>query len=365
MRISFTWPTSRRFGGGVAALFSYADGLARRGHEVHIVHGPRTPDRIDRVEEIDWFDFDPSIDHHVVDDVHDRSLPGTDVCFGALEPGPRGLPVVLIQGFRLIAASLERPAFRARAPKICVADWLRTVGVAWGSPPEQMFHVPPGLDHATFRVPTGRDRPFDVAMLYSTHPTKGGAEGREALELLHARRPDLRVALFGMIRPDTEIPRWATYLTAPDQPTLADEVYGRARVFLQPSRVEGFGLTAVEAMACGAALVTTDNGGSRDYAHPGTTAEVVPVDDPAAMAAAVEHLLDDPRRRRRLAEEGERTARTFTWDRAARDLEATLETYLADPESLRAPPRDAPMHLDAATVLAAHPLPVPLAVPPS
>lgn len=355
MRISVSWPTSRHFGGGVAALFSYADGLARRGHEVHVVHGPRSPDRISHVDEIDWFTFHPSIEHHIVDDLHGPDMPVVDVCFGAAEPGPKGLPAALIQGHGLIAAALERPAFRARCPKICVADWLRVVGTEWGSPPEQMFHVPPGFDHSVFHPPPpGRERPIDVAMLYSIHPTKGGEEGRAALEGLRAHRPDLRVELFGMIRPEGDVPSWATYRTAPDQATLADEVYGRAKVFLQPSRREGFGLTAVEAMACGAALVTTDNGGSRDYAHHDTTAEVVPVGDPAAMADAVERLLDDPDRRSRLAAAGERLARVFTWERAAEDLETILEAYLDDPDRFRAPPRDAPMFVDDEKVLAEH-----------
>lgn len=347
MIVSFAWPTSASFGGGVDALFRYADGLARRGHEVHLVHGPKTPDRISHVDEVGWFTFHPSIQHHVVDDLLDPGLPAGDVCFPSVAAPQLGQPAVLIQGYRMLDASFERPGFRARCPKFCVATWLTEVGVAWGSPPEQMLHVPLGIDHDVFRVddPAG-DRPIDVAMLYSTHPVKGGDDGLAALREVHRRRPGLRVELFGMIRPPGPLPDFVTYRTAPDRAELARAVYNRTKVFVQPSLREGFGLTSVEAMACGAALVTTDNGGSRDFAAHDRTAAVVPRQDPGRLAEAVEQLLADDDRRARLAHAGGEVARTFRWEHAAEVLEGHLLRYLEDPTRLQAPPRDAPTFLD-------------------
>lgn len=346
MIISFSYPSTHRYGGGVDTLFSYADGLARRGHTVHLIHGPAIPDLISSPDDISWHRFEPAITHHVVASLADPSLPAADVIFQPDAPPHLGQPVVLIQGYKLLAAALERPAFRAACPKVCVAGWLTRVGQAWGSPPEQLLHVPPGIDHQHFR-PAGAatERPIDVAMLYTDHPVKGGADGLAALDLVRRRRPDLRVVLFGMLPPG-ELPPWATFRQAPDHETLAAEIYGCAKVFLQPSWREGFGLTAVEAMACGAALVTTDNGGSEDYARPGFTAEVAPPRDPASLAAAIERLLDDDAHRGNVARAGEDLAATFTWDHAAELLEDHLERYLADPAALQRPPSDAPMFLE-------------------
>jgi glycosyltransferase involved in cell wall biosynthesis len=123
-------------------------------------------------------------------------------------------------------------------------------------------------------------------------------------------------------------------------------VYGRAQVFLQPARREGFGLTPVEAMASGCALVTTDHGGSRDYAFEGRTARLVPFDDPVATADAIEALLDDAGQRDALAAAGRTVTEQFDWDRAAEILEGHLERYLADPAALQHEPTDAPMFLD-------------------
>lgn len=339
MIFSIVYPSSAQYTGGVVALYEYANGLARRGHEVHLVHGPAWPGRIDRVEELDWFRFEPSVVHHVVDDLDDPSLPEGDVVHPASAPRRLGLPVSFLQGHGMLPAEMEREAIRARCPKICVAGWLVDVGRSYGVPDEQLWHVPMGLDHDRFRPPEpALERTIDVLVLHNPHPAKGWVDGLAALEAVRARRPELVVRAFAIRPPDEPLPDWIDLEVAPDRDRLARELYGRAEVFLQPSVHEGFGYSAVEAMACGAALVTTDNGGSSDYAVPGETALVVPPRDVAAMASAVEDLLADPERRERLAAAGERYVRRFDWDLAAEALEAHLEAYLADPASGQAEP---------------------------
>ncbi|MGI8873657.1 MAG: glycosyltransferase [Egibacteraceae bacterium] len=107
------------------------------------------------------------------------------------------------------------------------------------------------------------------------------------------------------------------------QETLAEE-FCKAEVFAVGSPVEGFGQPGLEALACGVALVTTDNGGSREYAIDEETALVVPPGDPAAMAAAIRRLRADPGLRDRLRHNGLETAKRFSWDTAAEGLEREL-----------------------------------------
>jgi glycosyltransferase involved in cell wall biosynthesis len=345
--VTFVYPSSPVYTGGVVVLYHYANGLAARGHEVHFVHGPTTPMRIASVAELDWFPFDERIAHHVVDVLDDPSLPDGDVVFSLEAPPRLGQPVILIQGYKMIAAAVERPAYRARCPKLIVASWLRDVGVAWGSPPEQLLYTPMGLDHDVFRVVSAPDeRPVDVALLWNVHPVKGWDDAMAALEVVREGRPDLRVEAFGMVPPTEPLAPWVHLRIDPGRDALATEVLNRAKVFLQPSRREGFGYAAVEAMACGAALVTTDNGGSRDYAIPDRTAVVVGRRDVAAMASAVAGLLDDDDRRARLARAGAEHVRRFTWEEGAAAMEAHLERYLADPAALQKPPGDAPMFME-------------------
>jgi glycosyltransferase involved in cell wall biosynthesis len=84
----------------------------------------------------------------------------------------------------------------------------------------------------------------------------------------------------------------------------------------------------MEAMACGAALVTFDNGGSRDYARDGTTALVAPHRDVPALARCLERLVADGALRERIAGEGrEFVTQSFDWERATTRLEELLGSY--------------------------------------
>jgi glycosyltransferase involved in cell wall biosynthesis len=340
VNVSFVYPSTHHRTGGVVVLYRFANALADRGHHVQFIHGPAWKDRITSVDELAWFPFDRRIEHHVVDSLEDPGLPPADVILSPFGPSRLGEPAVFIQGYQMVPLEIERAAFRSRGPKICVARWLLGVGREFGVPDEQLWHVPMGIDHDVFSVRTPLDqRPYDVALLHNPHPQKGWAVGRMALEELRERRPDLRAAAFGSVAPH-RIPPWVDYHEALDHEGLAERVYNATKVFVQSSYVEGFGLTAVEAMACGAALVTTDNGGAGDYAFHDETALVVPPAEPTAVADAVDALLADDARRIRVAEAGERFVRSFTWERGADELERRLAAYVADPAAHQRPPAD-------------------------
>jgi glycosyltransferase involved in cell wall biosynthesis len=117
-------------------------------------------------------------------------------------------------------------------------------------------------------------------------------------------------------------------LEYPDHAALR-AFYNAQSVFVVPSHFEGWGLPGIEAIACGSALVTTDNGGCGDYAIDGATALVVPPRTPDAIAEAVSRLFEDDALRRHLVSTGGDFVRRFTWDAAVDALEAAWS--LADP----------------------------------
>ena len=85
-----------------------------------------------------------------------------------------------------------------------------------------------------------------------------------------------------------------------------EAIYAALDVMVLPSRHEGFGVAFIEAMAMGVAVVGTRVVGSVDAVRDGITGLLVPPDDPAALAAAILRLLDDPQLRRRLVDEARR-----------------------------------------------------------
>ena len=83
------------------------------------------------------------------------------------------------------------------------------------------------------------------------------------------------------------------------------ENYRTASIFVLASRFEGTPNALVEAMSCGLAIITTRSaGGALDFVIPGETGLVVPTDDPAALADALQLLMDDDQLRARLGEAG-------------------------------------------------------------
>ena len=83
---------------------------------------------------------------------------------------------------------------------------------------------------------------------------------------------------------------------------------------------EGFGIVYLEASACGKPLVATDAGGIRDAVIDGETGLIVPDEDVAGIAEALDRLLSDPALCTRLGEEGKRYAREHDWSMIVDDF---------------------------------------------
>lgn len=337
MVLTFVAPSTRHPSGGVAVVYEFACAMARRGHAVHLLHGGFFQGEVRGLDDIEWFDFDAPLMHHFAPDgMADDAVPDADVHFGlaALRPSLRriGLPVVMIQGYGMLGTELEAKSYRAPCPKVCVATWLADIARGLGVPERELIHVPVGLRTEKYRLRRPiADRPPRIAYCYSAHRQKGASLALEIFDEVRTVVPEVEVTVFGAVAPEHEIPDWMTYRTNPPQSELVDEIYNQSQVVLCTSEVEGFGLSSVEAMACGAALVTTDNGGSGDYAIHGRTALVAPCGDRGALVDHVVTLLRDHRRCAELATAGQHYVQRFQWDRSGELLEEFLVGYVADP----------------------------------
>lgn len=98
-----------------------------------------------------------------------------------------------------------------------------------------------------------------------------------------------------------------------------------ADVVAMPSRQEGLGVAALEAMAAARPVVASRVGGLREAVDPGVTGLLVPPDDPAALATALGTLASDPARRERFGAAGR--ARILARYTGARMADGTLACY--------------------------------------
>ncbi len=94
--------------------------------------------------------------------------------------------------------------------------------------------------------------------------------------------------------------------------TDMEEVLQTADCFAFPSKREGLGVAAVEALLCGVPLIAADNRGTREYAVNGKNAFVCRADHPEEFAAAIEKLRTDPRMRQQMSEACRDSAMEFT-----------------------------------------------------
>jgi N-acetyl-alpha-D-glucosaminyl L-malate synthase BshA len=108
------------------------------------------------------------------------------------------------------------------------------------------------------------------------------------------------------------------------------DIVARADVFLLPSELESFGLSALEAQACAVPVVGSDAGGLPEVVKHAETGFLLPVGDVEGMAARTLEILKDDERRREMGQAGRRRAESlFGADRVVSQYERFYERVLA------------------------------------
>lgn len=101
-------------------------------------------------------------------------------------------------------------------------------------------------------------------------------------------------------------------------------IYSSARVVVQPSIKEGWGLTAIEAQSCGTPVVCADSPGLREVVANNKTGFLYPYGDCDALAHRVVELLDDEAKWQTFSHAAREWVNNFSWDNAAEKIESIL-----------------------------------------
>ncbi len=219
-------------------------------------------------------------------------------------------------------------------------------------PRDHISFIPPGIDENRFtattpeKVEAARQRldlgPNDVFIVGRATENKGYDLAIRALAPLRALQPKARLVLAAGANSSSDnelldhykeiaaevgvedVISWRGYVEDED---LSDS-YRAPGVFALPSRYEPFGMTAVEAMACGTPTVMTVHGGLHEQIEFGRHALVADPNRPEEFAAMLNMPMQYPWLRETLAVEGARFARrAFGWTGIARRTLQVFERF--------------------------------------
>jgi len=339
MKISF-WLPHLKIAGGTRITLGYADALARRGHDVSVVVVNPSPFRRlfsnllrvkpgwqrglrARIVRIASWERAPKADVVIAD--------SWQVARAFVRSGNPACGIELVQhDERLYHGNPDEvtATYQLPLPKIVVATWLQEMLRSdFGQGSTVLLN--PIDRNLFFPVPVRRDSDIvRILLLDHDYVWKGTAEGVELVERLKEQYPEVRLIMFGVRK--TACARAADeYHFAPPQKKLC-ELYSSCDIYLCPSWEEGSGLPSMEAMLCGMALVTYDNGGSRDYAIDGKTAFVAAHRDKGDILRRLETAVVDASKRKETASAGrERIQGMPTREEQTERLEGILKELCA------------------------------------
>jgi glycosyltransferase involved in cell wall biosynthesis len=232
----------------------------------------------------------------------------------------------------------ERPIPRVyrRAAFHAISDSTREDLVARGVARDRIHVIYPGVDTAQLTPdPSGARTPVPTFLYVGRLKRYKGVETAIRAVWLARRQGTgmaLEIAGQGDDRPRLErlvaeldlgsAVRFLGFVPEEDKRALLRRSW--ATVF--PSPKEGWGITNVEAAACGTPAVASDSPGLRESVRHEETGLLVPADDPAALAGALQRLARDPAMVARLGRGGRTFAESLSWDAAAAQTAEHLAT---------------------------------------
>ena len=247
---------------------------------------------------------------------------------------------------RLRLGAMRRAAGRLDAAA-CVSeaargDLVARVGIA----PEKVRVIPNGIDPARFEGPFDRDETrrslgvdkdaFLVLSLGRLRPEKGHDVALRAMTLAAREEPRARLVVVGDGPQRARLERLASRLGLGARAVFAGQredvpaILSAANCMVAPSRYEGFGLAAAEAMAAGLPVIASDVYALPELIEDGVSGMLVPPEEPGELAKAVLRALRDGGLARALgAAARERVRERFTLGKMLRSYESLYEDVLA------------------------------------
>jgi len=239
----------------------------------------------------------------------------------------------------------------ATAQTVTTLDGLESYKRLYGFESDRMVVIPPGVDIRRFRPLGPGERNADIGTANGFVFALSRIDSNKGLDYLirafpHvARATDASLIIGGGSkkpkRHEREVKQTLVDLvdslaisdrvsfTGHVDDALLDTYYRQASVFVLPSKYEPFGMTVLEAMACGTAVVATKLGGLREVLTDGVDSLLVDPSDPEELGGAITRILTDPALAGRLSQAGRQLIEErFSWQSIARQHVSFYDRYV-------------------------------------
>ena len=241
------------------------------------------------------------------------------------------------------AAELPIPRVYGRAGFHAISESTRDDLVRRGVPAERVVVIHPGVDSRAYRPDPATPRATRPTFLYlgRLKRYKGVELALRAIAAARQSRADITLDICGQGDDRPRLERLARELGlaaavrflgfVPEEEKR--RLLRRAWAVVFPSPKEGWGITNVEAAACGTPALASDSDGLRESVRDGVTGYLVPHGDSAALANRMLALANDPGLVERLGRAARSFAEGLSWDAAARATVTHIEQTIAARES--------------------------------
>lgn len=356
MKITFVLKECISLTGGVRVIATYAEYLKKRNHEIHVVAlanpQPRLHHQLKSVlKGMGWIPrlsnkstyFDNrNIKCHIVNHappITDSDLPDSDVVIAtwwetaewvAALSKNKGRKFYFIQGyeaFDYLPVKRVQATYLLPMRKIVVSQWLFDL-MKKDYKSNDVVLVPNSVDTNQFYAPSRNKQSTPTfGTIYSTKTIKGCDTALQAFHLASQRLPNIKLVSFGNEKPSSHLnlPKENEFYYQPKQNYLKD-IYAKCDAWIFSSRIEGFGLPILEAMACRTPVIGVTTGAAPELLSTGGGILTKPEDIQgiANAIAVITKLSNDDWKK--MSDIAHLQATSYPWDRAADLFEDALTT---------------------------------------
>lgn len=313
--------------------FDYANGLCERGHQVtilflneHALEAYKVPRFVKRIaceyftkKEPRWYELNPGIKKiSGLSENLTKELADIDVYIATevrtaefvKKANPLAKKLYYIQDYEtwIMPQEYVQKTYAYGFRNIVISSWLKGIVDAYATEPSILIRNPVDTDIYKSVVPIQERYPHSISFLYHNVEGKGTVYAIETVKKLKSRYPDLKAYAFGTIAKGDDLPSFVDYTYCATQAQTV-EIYNKSTVFLCASYKEGYGLTGLEAIACGAVLVSSNYQAVAEYAIDGVNALLAPVKNVEELVKRVIKVFEDDSLKQRISDHAIETVR--------------------------------------------------------